>query len=156
MLTAEAKGFFEKSYEIIEDGKTIAVLKASSWKEKAEIELGGKTYRFKRDSAFKGPFLLMEVENVIAYAEKPSAFRERFEVFSSGKTFVLRKLSIWKGTFCLEENEHVVGTIKPTGWFKKRTLIDLPERFPLILRIFIFWLALVIWKRENAAVAGSG
>lgn len=156
MLTAYARGFFQKTYEIRDDGNAAANLEASSWKEKAEVELDGKTYRFKREGAFSGPFLLLDVENVIAYAEKPSAFKERFEIFHYGKTYELRKRSIWKGTFNLEENGKVIGIVRPSGFLRRKALIDLPEELPLVLQIFIFWLALIIWKREQAAVAASG
>ena len=31
--------------------------------------------------------------------------------------------------------------------------VDLPGDWPLPLRVFVFWLAFIIWKRQNAAAA---
>ncbi len=162
MLTAQAKGFLGSAYELADDeSKVAARLKTSSWRERATVEIteNGYTssYRFQRQGSVSGAFLLLEGERVVAFAEKPSAFRDRFEISFSGDNFNLRKPSFWKQEFVLERDGIVIGSLVPKGILRRRILVDLPEGFPLIFRIFVFWLALIVWKRhQNAAVAGAG
>lgn len=154
MLKAQAKGFMERTYEVFENDHFLAAVKLSSWKESAVVELGGKQYRFKRDKTFSGPFLLLEVENVIAYAQKPSAFKDRFLVAYSGRSFEFRKPSIWKNRFELEESGKPAGFVESRGFFRREYVADLPEELPAVVRLFILWLTLIIAKRQQAAAGG--
>ena len=131
-------------------------MKASSWKEAAKIEIEGKAYRFEREGAVSGSFLLLDVQNVVAHAEKPSAFKDRFEITHFSSHYELKKTSIWKSRFELKSNGQMVGSISPKGFFRRTIEIDLPEEMPLIFRTFIFWLALIILKRQQTAVIASG
>lgn len=155
MLIAREKGFFARTYEILEDDIVAAILDMSSWKEAADVEIEGKTYRFQREGAVSGSFLLLDVENVVAHAEKPSAFKDRFQITHFSTHYELRKISVWKSKFELESKGRVIGSINPVGFFRKTIEIDLPEEMPLIFRTFIFWLALIILKRQQAAVVVS-
>lgn len=156
MLTAREKGFFAKTYEILLGDRIVAVLSASSWKEAAEVEVEGKHYRLKREGAISGSFLLLDVEKVVAHARKPKVFKETFEITHFSDHFELRKPSIWRSRFDLEQNGSAIGSIYSKGFFRREVRIDLPEAMPLILKVFVFWLALVIWNRErNVAVASS-
>lgn len=138
-----------------EAGKPVADLKTSSWKESSELSINGIRFTIKRDRPFRGPFLLLDGEKVLASADKPSAVKNRFEIEYLGNIYVLKKKSVWKREFVLELGNSVVGSIKPEGYFSRSSAIVLPAEFPLILQIFIFWLALIIWKREDATVAAS-
>lgn len=155
MLTAEPKDLLGKTYRIVEEDVVVAVVRQSIWKEKAEIELGGRHYRFERDRALRGSFLLLEQDNVLAYANKPSAFRQRFELRIEGRDYLLRKPSVWRRGFCVEDSSGELGTIRPVGILSRKASIELPESWTLIVRIFIFWLVLLIWQRERAAAASS-
>jgi hypothetical protein len=155
MLIAREKGFFAKTYEISLDDRNVCILRPSSWKEAAIVEIEGKSYRFKREGAVSGSFLLLEVENVVAHARKPSAFKERFEITHFSDHYELRKPSIWKSGFNLEKNGSAIGSISPSGFFHREIFIDLPEEKTLIFKVFIFWLALIIWKRQQHSVAAS-
>jgi hypothetical protein len=156
MLIAREKGFFAKTYEISLGERIVCILQPSSWKEAAVVEIEGKSFRFKREGAVSGSFLLLDVENVVAHAQKPSAFKERFEITHFSDHYALRKPSIWKSKFDLEKNGSAIGSISPSGFFRREILIDLPEEMPLILKVFIFWLALIIWKRQQHAGAAGG
>jgi hypothetical protein len=37
--------------------------------------------------------------------------------------------------------------------FSRRANIDLPAEWPLPTRAFLFWLALLMWKQEQAAAS---
>ena len=63
-------------------------------------------------------------------------------------------MSCWR-----EKGDKVVGALSPRGLFTRRAAIDLPETMPLSVRVFIIWLAVIIWKRDaeaqGAATAGT-
>jgi hypothetical protein len=42
--------------------------------------------------------------------------------------------------------------VGPAGASSREARVDLPGRLPLAVRIFIVWLALVTWRRDEAAV----
>lgn len=155
MLIARGKGLFSRTYEVLDGDSVVASLNVSSWKEKATVEAEGKSYRFEREGAVSGSFLLLDVEKVVAYAKKPSALKDRFEITYFSALYALRKPSIWKSGLELEEHGRVVGAITPVGYFQRKIEIDLPTEMPLVVKVFIFWLALIIWNRQQAAVVAS-
>lgn len=159
MLIAQAKGFLGSTYELLERETVVGRLKVSGWRERAELEITqdgfSSSYRFQREGSISGAFLLLEAERVIAFAEKPSAFRDIFEVTYSGEHLVLKRPSFWKQKFDLESNGRVVGSITPKGFLRRRITIDLPDEYPIIFKVFVFWLALIVWRRQQAAAAAS-
>jgi hypothetical protein len=55
--------------------------------------------------------------------------------------------------FDLFDGEKQIGSIYPLGIFTRRSNIDLPDDWPLAIRVFLFWLAFIIWKRQHQAAA---
>ncbi len=152
MMKAHARGFFRRHYEVYEDDRFLASLDTSGWRESAGLELHGKQFRFIRDG-IGGPFLLLEAENVIAFAEKPSAFRDRFVVSFGPKNYELKSASFWSWELELNENEGTVGYVRPRGFFRREFEADLPLELPSVVRTFILWLAILIERRHQAAAA---
>jgi hypothetical protein len=66
---------------------------------------------------------------------------------------LLRKLAPLSRRFGLFDGERQLGSVYPLGIFTRRSNIDLPSDWPLPIRAFVFWLAFIIWKRQNAAAA---
>ena len=153
MLEASPKNFFSTNYIIRVPGRTPAVLDVSLWRESAEIELDGAVHRFYREKIFGGAFVLERAGVVIARAVKPSAFRSRFDVELGGKRFVVRKVSMWRRRFGVFSGEQQIGVVRPAGVFTRRALIEMPSDWSLAHEVFIFWLVLIIWRREAAAAA---
>lgn len=155
MLEIAPKSMFSSTYEFRTPTHELVAFRASSWHERAEFDLQGSRYRVYRQSRFKGPFLLERDGRVIANAVKPSAFRERFEVDAKGANYTLRKLSAFSRRFYLFSGEQQIGEIAPVSAFSRRTRIDLPADIPLPVQLFMFWLALLMWKRQRAAASAS-
>jgi hypothetical protein len=91
----------------------------------------------------------------LARAEKPSMFRSRFTVWLGRRSCQLQKVAPGKRSFVLLEDGTEVGRLFRRGFFKRRMRLDLPMDWPLAAQAFIFWLALVVWAREDAAMAAS-
>lgn len=153
MLEAIPKNFFSTDFHLLQENKLLGEVDTSIWREKARLELEDGTYQLFREGYFSGDYFLEHKGNVVARASKPSAFQSRFDIELAGRMIVLRKLSPWNRRFGLFDGEQQIGSISPLGAFTRRTNIDLPGDWPLPIRVFVFWLAFVIWKRQQAAAS---
>jgi endo-1,4-beta-mannosidase len=153
MLQAITKGILSRSFQLEQENQLIGEFDPSLWREKAQLELEDGTYELYREGAYRGDFLLEKNGKIVARAAKPSAFRGQFEVEVSNRRLVLRKPSIWNRRFGVFDGEKEIGAIQPLGLLRRRTNIDLPSDWPLAVRIFLFWLAFLMWKRESAAAS---
>jgi hypothetical protein len=155
MLEAVPKNVFSTDYIVHIPGRTSAMVDVSLWRDAADLEIEGVSYRFHRERLMSGAFLLERDGVVIAKAVKPSAFRARFEVDFGGRTFVVRMVSVWRRQFGVFSGEQRVGVIRPAGLFTRRALIELPRDWPVAFELFVFWLVLLMWRRQAAAAAAS-
>lgn len=154
MLQAAPKGMFSNDYVMTSHDGRLAEIDVSNWRERAEFVVDGRTYRLAREGR-AGAFQLLDGDTVVARAEKPSAFSSQFNLYSGNETLVLRKLSMWSRGFGLYHGDREIGRIAPTGAFSRKAAVQLPEEWPLPVQVFVFWLVLVIWRREAAAAAAT-
>jgi hypothetical protein len=153
MLEAIPKNIFSTRFRFQQENQLLGELDNSVWREKARVELKDGIYLLSREGAFSGYFLIEHNGRLLARASKPSALKNNFEVELKGRSFVLRQLSIWKRRFGLFDGDKQIGTIYPLSSFSRRTNIDLPSDWPLPIRVFLFWLVFIIWKRQSQAAA---
>jgi hypothetical protein len=78
-------------------------------------------------------------------------FRSHFTVQIAGRDYLLKKPSAWRRSFVLFEDGSEVGYLDRSGFLIRRVAIDFPEAWPLATQAFIFWLAHLVWTREDAA-----
>ena len=155
MLEAIPTNIFSTTFRLHQQNQLVGEIDTSIWREKATLELPDGTYQLYREGTFNGDFLLEHNGKVAARATKPSAFQSRFEVEVAGRVVELRKLSIWNRNFGVFDGERQVGGVYPLGLFTRRAKIDLPDDWPLAATAFVFWLAFIMWRRQNSAAASS-
>jgi hypothetical protein len=160
MLHAAPTGLFTWDYTVYEDDTPIAFIDMSWWRERGEVQIAGVTFQVYRESLLAGRFVLQSGDQVLARAEKPSAFFRAFTVEADGRRMELRALSWWTRSFGLFEGGRQVGSIRPKGWLTRKAVINLPSDLFLPVRVFLFWLVLILWRRaaqssHGAAGAGS-
>jgi len=153
MLEAVPTNIFSTNFRLQQQNQLLGEIETSIWREKAQLELQDGTYQLYREALYSGDFMLEHNGKVVARASKPSALQNRFEVELPNRKLVLRKLSLWNRRFGLFEGEKQVGGIYPLGIFTRRSNIDLPPEWALAQRIFLFWLAFLIWKRQSQAAS---
>jgi hypothetical protein len=153
MLEAIPKNIFSTRFQFQQQNQLLGELNNSAWREKARVELKDGTYLLYREGYYSGEFLMEHEGKLVARASKPSALRNTFEVGLSGRLLVLRQLSIWNRRFGLFDGDKQVGSIYPLSLFSRHTNIDLPAEWPLPVRVFLFWLVFIIWKRQSQAAA---
>ena len=153
MLEAVPTNLFAKTIRLQQKNELVGEVDVSMWREKARLELQEGTYTLRREGFCTGDYLLERDGNVIARAIKPSFFQCSFEVDLPTRHLTVRKLSMWNRRFGVFDGEKQVGSVYPQGIFTKRSSIDLPADLPLAERIFVFWLAFLVWKRQESAAA---
>jgi hypothetical protein len=151
MLTAVPKSWFSWDFTVMEGAQTVGDIDISCWREKGVITVEGADYRVYREGLMSGDFILASDDTVMARATKPSAFRRTFIVEHAGRQYTLRATSALCRSFELLDHDRVVGTLSPRGLFTRRAAIELPETLPLSVRVFIIWLAVILWKRDAEA-----
>jgi hypothetical protein len=153
MLEAIPKNIFSTGFRLQQENQLLGEVDTSIWREKARVELEDGTYLLYREGRFSGDFMLEHNGKLVARATKPSSLRNSFEVELLGRLMVLRRLSPWNRRFGLFDGDNQIGSIYPRGVFTRRTNIELPGDWPLPVRVFLFWLVFLIWKRQSQAAS---
>ena len=150
MLNAIPKQWFSWDFRILEEGRDVAEMDLSFWREKGVLSVEGIPYRVYREGLASGAFMLENPGGqVLAKAEKPNALRRSFLVEYEGRKLRLEAESSFERAFVLRDDQGVIGTVKPDSFFSHRTTANLPEDFPLPVRIFLLWLVIILWRRDD-------
>ena len=153
MLEVIPENIFSTRFRFQQENQLLGKIDNSVWREKARVELKDGTYLLYREGRFSGYFLIEHNGRLVARASKPSALRNTFEVEVAGRLLVLRQLSIWKRRFGLFNGDKQIGSIYPLRVLSRQAHIDVPGDLPLPIRVFLFWLVFIVWKRQSQAAA---
>jgi len=151
MLRAVPNGWLSWNFTIYEDNKAIAKIDLAWLREAGELNLDGSNYKVYREGLVSGSFIIEKEGMVLARAEKPSALIRSYKVNYNNKSYVLEAVSALLREFVLREGGQAIGSVRPEGAFTKKAIIDLPADIEMPVRIFMVWLILILWKRDEAA-----
>jgi hypothetical protein len=147
---------FSWTFSVMDGSESVAhAVDRSWWADKGELTVEGVTYTARREGVMSGAFLLESTAGVVARATKPSALRRSLIVEHSGRQYTLRAASALRREFVLLDGSTRIGSLSPEGIFTRRAAVDLPSTLPLTVRVFIIWLAAMLWKHEAAAGAAA-
>ena len=149
MITARPRNFVSRHFTLEAQGLTIAELDASRFKEAAVLTFEGETYRFYREGLFSGDFVLEKDGRPLLKATKLSAFRSQFDFELDGRLYSLKRASLFGKSFEVRQSDRVVGSVSRASLFSHRAVIDLPAPWSVPAQAFIFWLVLLMWKRQQ-------
>ena len=145
---------FSWTFSLMDGAEPVAhSVDLSWWSDKGELTVQGVTYIARREGFMSGAFVLESTAGVLARATKPSAFRRLLVVEHSGRQYTLRAVSALRREFVLLDGSTRIGSLSPEGAFTRRAAVDLPPALPLPVRAFIVWLAVMLWKHEQAAAS---
>ena len=153
MLEAIPTDILSKNFRLEQNDELVGELDPSIWRCKATLELEDGTYNLYREKLLAGDYLLEHNGTIVARAVKTNVFRDKFAVEIGNRLLEFRKLRWTSRKFGLFDGDQQVGGIYPRGIFTKRARIDLPEEWPLANRVFMFWLAFLMWKRDSQAAS---
>ncbi len=157
MMRAVARGWFSYDFDVFDrTGAAAGRVTLTSWRENATLDVGGRRYEgthTRGDSKF---VLSREDGSPVLVAEKPSAWKDRFSFEYAGNRYELRKESAWRRAFVLtRDGIGTVGSLRPEGAFRKGVLAELPNELPPEVGLFVMWLAVLLWRREDSAAASG-
>ncbi|HKE87943.1 MAG TPA: hypothetical protein VKB50_29510 [Vicinamibacterales bacterium] len=154
-MTIVPLNWYSWNFDLLEGTRRLARLDLSSWRERGVLSVEGINHRVYREGAASGDFVVARDGLVLARATKPSAFRAQFVVSWNGREYTLRRESIWRRTFVLLDGDTKIGSLVKDSAWKRNATIELPKTWPLPIRVFVIWLALIIWKRDANAAGGG-
>jgi hypothetical protein len=149
MLTLVPRHPFSWDFKVMQGPHVIAEIDNGWWRERADIAIGSDPYTVRRESVLRGEFVLEHGGTALARARKPSAFRRLFVVDAGTTHLVLRARSIFRRAFVLMEGDTQVGWISPDRFYSRRATANFPEGLPLPVNVFIAWLTVLLWRRQE-------
>ena len=157
MLKAIPQSWFSWNFSISDGAQSVADLRVSWWREHGQLTVQGQPYRVYRDGflGVRGAFILESAGVIVARAEKPSALRRCFHIEYAGRQYTLRATSAFRRAFHLLDGTNVIGSLTPEGIFTYRTTVDLPDELPLPVQVFMIWLTVILWQRDEDASAAA-
>ncbi len=93
-----------------------------------------------------GAFVLESGAGVLARAEKPSALHRSVVIEHSGRRYTLRAKSALRHELLLFDDFKQIGSLSPEGILARGATVDLPREWVLPVRIFVMWLASMLWN----------
>lgn len=155
MMEARPRNFFSRHFRLVAAEQPLAELDASRWKEAATLTFEGAPYRLFREGLFSGDFVLEKDGRPLLKATKLSAFRSQFDFELDGRSYFLKRTSFLGKTYEVHQSDRVVGSVSRASLFSRRAVIDLPAAWPVPEQAFLFWLVLLMWKRQEHSAAGA-
>lgn len=131
------------SYLIKEDGLLRAIL-TSTGSESCAFDADGDSYRVSRN--WRRAFILSGSSGEIAKAEPAGG---PWTVNSSHVHLELVRASFWNQSWEVRRFGEPVGLLRPAGFFNSTSTAELPEDLPLPLRLFLIYLAELLWTRPK-------
>lgn len=147
ILEACPRSIFSWSFELFADGQPVTIMNMVWFREGGTFSWEGAHYTLSRESSWSGDFLLESDGRTIARATKPSAFRRRFEIHASDRTMTFEAASPLTRRFRLLENDRTIGSVAPKHALTRRCSVELPDDLSIPVQVFLFWLAVLMWRR---------
>lgn len=155
MLSAIPFDWMSWNFEIRDRNEIVATIKPSWFSESSDIEIGPDSYKAYREGLLDGAFLFELNDTLIAKAEKPSAFNRSFEIEHQDQFYTLEAESLLSKDFILYRGANEIGRITADSTFSHEASIDLPDNIDLPIKVFMFWLVILLWKRAASSSGSS-
>ena len=151
MLHIVPTNWYSWNFSVTDESRAVARVTLSHWCEKGALAIGDRTFRVYREGMMSGPFVLEHAGSMLAQAEKPSFFRREFVIRHAGREYTLRRESTFRRAFVFLDGSRQVGFVAPKNAFTRKAAASLPHDLPLPVRMFIVWLTMISWRRDQNA-----
>ena len=146
-IEAEPKHMFSWGFVLSANQQYLTTIDMEWLVEGGHFEWEHNTYQLGKEGIWSGNFFLRANTEIIARALKPNPFTRRFTLNFENRELILAAESPLTRCFCLFENDKEIGSIRPNHPFTRRTSIDFPDDLSVPVQVFIFWLAVLMWRR---------
>jgi hypothetical protein len=151
MLQIVPTHWYAWDFTVTDESRPVADIAMNTVREKGTLTIDGTPYRVYREAPMSGAFVLEHAGSVLAQAEKPSIFRREFVIRHADREYTLRPASLMGRAFVLLSGSRQVGSIAPKSLFTREAAADLSEALPFPVRMFIVWLTMISWRRQQSS-----
>ena len=152
---AGALGFPTGELPVLRDGKAVAVLRASNWKEAATAVVGDREWVFtKRKNELLGRWSTEPDDSARLRARSTAFWKSTWSLDLEGRLVELQNASKWRGSHRYLSGGRQLAESGTTGRWSRRPTMAADDALPLHQQVFLLWVELVL-SRRNAAVAGG-
>lgn len=159
MLKVIPRSWLSWDFTVTDESRPVAEIGVAWLRERGVLKVEGTTYEVYREGLVSGDYVLEGGGSVLARARKLGALRRAFSIEHQGRIYTLEAKRALGRAFRLLEGSRETGSIVPEGILTRRARADLPEELPLAVKVFVIWLTVIMWKREEdsspAAAAGG-
>jgi hypothetical protein len=141
---------------VLRDGAVVATLRASNWKEAATAVVGDREWVLAKSKGTLTARWASEPEDAARLAARQTSWwKGTWSVDLAGTPLEAEKVSVWKGGHRYRAGDRVVAETGTTGGWSPRPTLTADESLPLDHQVFLLWLALVMSRRDEAAVTAA-
>jgi len=148
VIEARRLSLWNGRYDLIEDGRRVAVWERSLWTTGGTVELGGRRFTVRSD-LLEGEATMVEVGG-LRVATAHDIARRSWTIDAAGVTYCFRRAAPWRQEEKLHENGRHLGSVRRTSSWRGDAASDLPG-LPRVVEVFAIALALGRWESEAAA-----
>jgi hypothetical protein len=146
---ARPKHLFSWGFELFVDAEFLTTLDVRCLHDGGAFSWDDTPYRLGREGFRSGDFFLEANGEIAARATKPNPFLRRFVIRLPSRDMEFSAASPFVRAFQLTEQGSIIGCIRPHHPFTRKCAVDLPEDLSIPERVFIFWLAVLMWRRTS-------
>jgi hypothetical protein len=146
MLKVIPHHWFTWNCDIVENQAIVGSIDFSVWGEAGHLKIQDEQFSTYRE---QGSFYLADQRHCVAIATKPNPLFRQFFIKHGEARYELQATSASGRKFVVQEYGQVVGEIYPTHALTRGAIVDLPDSIPLAVRLFMVWLVITLWKRQQ-------
>lgn len=142
---------------VLRDGAVVATMRASSWKEAASAEVGGRFWIFaKRKNVLAGRWASEPEKAARVEARPTSRWKGSRAIWLEGTTLEAERTSAWASTGRYLSDGRKVAQSGTTGRWTTLPTPAADDSVALEPQGFLLWLEPVAGRRNAATTAGAG
>jgi hypothetical protein len=149
-------GYPKGELPVMRDGKPVALLRASNWKESATAVVGDREWIFtKRKRELLGRWATEPEDAARLRARQTSFWKSTWTLELEGRPVEMQKASLWRDTHRYSSGGKQIAESGTTGRWSPRPTLTADDALPLHQQVFLLWLELVLGRRNAAVAAGA-
>lgn len=157
-MTAEPLGLLARRYSIVADGAPVTEITFPVFGPSSATPIAGQTYRMRRSGTLRERFMLecdQDETRLVVSATQRDPMRRDFAIETNGRRLTMRAASLLRSEYQLFDGDRPIGAIRPAGALHRGAEADLPNDLPLEVRVFLVWVALLLWRGRRATRAAA-
>jgi hypothetical protein len=122
--------------------------------KRGPFSLDGQEYLAKATSLLGVSFSLYRGDEAVVVEKTTSLLANAQQIEHDGRTWMMKPARYFGRTFnVLSDGGTALGTIAPAGYFSPLSdiTIDLPDDVPVLVQVFMLWLAVRYWTMDTGS-----